>query len=92
MRQLLELPNAKELFPEDAIARARKYLDAIATTGAYTESQGALVFREEIAQAIKARPPAPGSLSTALMRLACLLHSSWHRYALGAVAARDRRG
>jgi hypothetical protein len=48
--QLLDDPNAAKIFPKDAVARARKYLDAIGSTGAYTESQGAMVFREEIAQ------------------------------------------
>ena len=53
--QLLELPNVTDIFPSDAVARAKKYLGAIGTTGAYSESNGATVFREEIAAALKAR-------------------------------------
>lgn len=48
--QLLDDPDAAKVFPKDAVGRARKYLDAIGSTGAYTESQGAIVFREEIAE------------------------------------------
>ena len=48
--QLLDDPATSKMFPKDAAARARKYLDAIGSTGAYTESQGAMVFREDIAQ------------------------------------------
>jgi hypothetical protein len=48
--QLLDDPATSKMFPKDAAARARKYLDAIGSTGAYTESQGAMVFREEIAE------------------------------------------
>jgi alanine transaminase len=56
---LLDDPNASKAFPKDAIARARKYLDAIGSTGAYTESQGAAVFRDEIAQGMEARDGYP---------------------------------
>ena len=51
--QLLELPNVTDIFPSDAVAKAKKYLDAIHTTGAYSESNGATVFREEIAAALQ---------------------------------------
>jgi len=42
-----------DIFPSDAVAKAKKYLDAIHTTGAYSESNGATVFREEIAAALQ---------------------------------------
>ena len=42
-----------DMFPSDAVARAKKYLDAIGTTGAYSESNGATVFREEIAASLQ---------------------------------------
>jgi len=44
-----------DIFPSDAVAKAKKYLDAIHTTGAYSESNGATVFREEIAAALQVR-------------------------------------
>ncbi len=69
--QLLDDPNAAKIFPKDAIARARKYIDAIGSTGAYTESQGAAIFRDEIAQ-----------VSQALMRLLQLLASSMPQTAI----------
>ena len=53
--QLLDMPNVTDIFPSDAVAKAKKYLDAIGTTGAYSESNGATVFREEIAAALKVR-------------------------------------
>lgn len=48
--QMMDSPEAAKLFPKDAISRAREYLDAIGSTGAYTESQGAAIFREQIAK------------------------------------------
>ena len=48
--QLLDDPNASKIFPKDALVRAREYLDAIGSTGAYTESQGAAIFRDQIAK------------------------------------------
>ena len=48
--QLLDEPNASKIFPKDALVRAREYLDAIGSTGAYTESQGAAIFRDQIAK------------------------------------------
>jgi alanine transaminase len=57
--ELLDDPATSKMFPKDAAARARKYLDAIGSTGAYTESQGAMVFREDIAQGIEERDGHP---------------------------------
>lgn len=48
----------RSLFEPDAVARARLYLDSIASVGAYSDSQGALVVREEV------RRPGQAALST----------------------------
>jgi len=50
-------PKAAELFPADAIARAREIKTALGGhgTGAYTHSQGPLAFRRNIAEFIEKR-------------------------------------
>lgn len=50
--QLLESEDAKKIFPGDAIARAKQYLQACKSTGAYSESRGTALFREQIAEVI----------------------------------------
>ena len=52
----MDLPNASEIFPSDVMARAKRYLAAIGSTGAYSDSLGAAVFREDIAGALLVRP------------------------------------
>ena len=48
---MLEFDNIEKLFPNDVIKRAKEYLDAIpGGTGAYSDSQGAAIIREQIAQ------------------------------------------
>ena len=42
-------------FPTDTVARAKKYLDSIPDVGAYTESQGIVAVREEVASFLKRR-------------------------------------
>jgi alanine transaminase len=49
--QLLESDKVGELFPSDVIARAKRYLAAIpGGTGAYSDSRGAMVLRQDIAK------------------------------------------
>ena len=49
--QLLELEGVEKMFPADVIKRAKEYLDSIpGGTGAYSDSQGALIIREQIAK------------------------------------------
>lgn len=50
-------PQAKKLFPADAISRAREIKEGLGGhgTGAYSHSQGALCFREDIASFIQRR-------------------------------------
>jgi alanine transaminase len=54
--QLLELPGTADLFAPDAIARAKEYLASIPNgIGAYSESQGFPIVREQVADFIAAR-------------------------------------
>lgn len=54
--QLLDDPRVGDIFPADAIARARKYVAAIpGGTGAYTNSQGLECIREDVAAFITRR-------------------------------------
>lgn len=60
-------PEAYRLFPEDVIAKAREYRDAIGKcgTGAYSHSQGIVQFREKVADFIAKRdghPSYPGDI------------------------------
>ena len=48
--QLLENEDAKKIFPSDVLERAKLYLDNIGSTGAYSESRGAAICREQIAE------------------------------------------
>jgi hypothetical protein len=58
--QLLDSPHAADLFPPDAIARAKLLLDRLpGGTGAYSHSQGALVIREQISKGIEKRDGYP---------------------------------
>uniref|UniRef100_A0A7S0JGZ5 Aminotransferase class I/classII large domain-containing protein n=1 Tax=Calcidiscus leptoporus TaxID=127549 RepID=A0A7S0JGZ5_9EUKA len=43
------------LFAEDAVTRARKYMHAVRSVGAYSDSQGVLVVREEVADFLRER-------------------------------------
>ena len=56
---LMDMPGASEMFAPDAIARARAYLDAETRVGAYTESQGLSIVRQEVADFITARDGVP---------------------------------
>jgi DNA-binding transcriptional MocR family regulator len=60
--QLLDDPRAAEIFPTDALERARKYLAGIpGGTGAYSESKGARILREDVAAGIAERDGFPCS-------------------------------
>ena len=49
--QMLKWSSVKDLFPPDVIKRAQEYMDAIpGGTGAYSESQGASICREQVAK------------------------------------------
>ncbi|KAK9821912.1 hypothetical protein WJX81_002904 [Elliptochloris bilobata] len=57
---LLESPRVGELFPPDVVERARRYLNAIpGGTGAYSDSRGAGILRQEVAKGIERRDGYP---------------------------------
>jgi aspartate/methionine/tyrosine aminotransferase len=59
---LLKDPRTAELFPADAIERARSYLSNISGgTGAYTTSQGVKAIRSEVAAFLKERDGGVGA-------------------------------
>lgn len=64
---LLNHPKAAELFPADAIARAKEIMGYMISVGAYSDSRGAAGIRQEVADFIQARdgycPQADYSLS-----------------------------
>lgn len=65
MPQMLEWPEVVARFPKDVIARAKEYLAAIpAGLGAYSDSQGFGIVRQQVAEFIAARDGAsPGDIS-----------------------------
>jgi len=58
-RELLEAAEQgslpAEIFPADVIARARQYVDAIGSVGAYSDSQGVPIVRNEVATFLRER-------------------------------------
>ncbi|KAI9357230.1 pyridoxal phosphate-dependent transferase [Zopfochytrium polystomum] len=53
------LATTKKLFAGDAIARAKSYLKAVGSTGAYSHSQGVPIVRQEVAKFILDRDGFP---------------------------------
>ncbi len=59
---LLDHPKVEEMFPADAIARARKLLGVFkGGVGAYTDSRGNPAVREEVAKFIEKRDGVPSN-------------------------------
>lgn len=56
---MMEDPAILKSFPKDAVDRAREYLAGVASTGAYTDSRGALALRQMIAKALERRDGYP---------------------------------
>jgi len=57
---LMDMPETAKMFPEDAVARAKKVLTMIpGGIGAYSDSRGALGIRQEVAQFISKRDGTP---------------------------------
>ncbi|KAE9055362.1 hypothetical protein PF010_g32181, partial [Phytophthora fragariae] len=57
---LVDQPEVKKLFPEDAIERAKFYIDNIVGgTGAYGHSKGSACVREEVARFLQRRDNYP---------------------------------
>lgn len=62
MPALLDQPEATKMFAPDAIARAREYLKAIPTgVGAYSDSQGFSIVRQEVVDFMQARDGVPAA-------------------------------
>jgi len=62
--QGIDNPNITRLFPQDAIDRARQILDAleaegVPSLGAYTDPQGALCIRQDVARFLEAKDGFP---------------------------------
>ncbi|KAL4421585.1 hypothetical protein ABPG75_010876 [Micractinium tetrahymenae] len=58
--ELMEHPAAADIYPPDAIARAKEYLDNIpGGVGAYSESKGAVILRQHVAKGIAERDGHP---------------------------------
>ncbi|KAJ3348552.1 hypothetical protein HDU83_001234 [Entophlyctis luteolus] len=53
--------KTRTLFADDAIARARTYINAVGSSGAYSHSQGVPAVRSEVAKFIEARDGFPSS-------------------------------
>jgi len=52
---LLEEPAVLSLYPEDVTARAKDFLSAVPSAGAYSDSQGIALVRQHVAEFISAR-------------------------------------
>ena len=50
---------ADSSYASDVVSRAKKYIDAVPSMGAYTHSQGILAVRQEIADFIEERDGCP---------------------------------
>lgn len=62
--ELIDHPAAKTIFPQDALDRARRYLEAVGSTGAYQDSRGNVVVRQEVADFIHQRDGYPVDIDT----------------------------
>ncbi|GAA5913036.1 hypothetical protein JCM6882_005543 [Rhodosporidiobolus microsporus] len=61
--ELLDNPAASQIFPSDAIARARQLVQEIGSTGAYSHSMGVPAIRRRVAEFIEKRDGHPASAS-----------------------------
>ena len=51
------MESAKDLFPSDAIARAKELYNEIGSIGAYSHSQGVPFIRKHVAEFIESKGP-----------------------------------
>lgn len=64
----IDHPEVKKLFPQDAIRRAREIKEGLGCgTGAYSHSQGAKCFREDIVKFIQQRDGIPSNANNIFM-------------------------
>lgn len=52
---LMDDPATRGAFPPDAIERAREYLDDITSVGAYTDSRGSIIVRQQVCDFLERR-------------------------------------
>ncbi|GAA6061947.1 hypothetical protein JCM10212_001989 [Sporobolomyces blumeae] len=60
---LLDHPSSRDIFPKDALDRARTLLSEIGSTGAYSHSMGVPAIRKRVAQFIEERDGHPSDAS-----------------------------
>ncbi|GAA6009605.1 hypothetical protein JCM10207_004121 [Rhodosporidiobolus poonsookiae] len=60
---LIDHPASAQIFPKDAIARARSLIEEIGSTGAYSHSMGVPAIRRRVAQFIEKRDGHPSDPS-----------------------------
>lgn len=53
---LIDAPEASQLFPKDVLDRARRTIEEIGSTGAYSHSMGVPAIRKRVAQFIEGEP------------------------------------
>jgi hypothetical protein len=66
---LLDHPKVRDMFPADAIDRARTLLSYVGSIGAYSDSRGAAGIRREVADFIEKRDGYVGVLPRPVQRL-----------------------
>lgn len=77
---LLDNPRVEEIFPVDVIARAKKILSGFkGGVGAYTDSRGNPLVREEVARFIEKRDGVPSNpdVSGCVVRGWCVFVREW---------------
>lgn len=60
---LLDHPASSQIFPKDAIKRARSIIEDVGSVGAYSHSMGVPAIRKRIARFIESALSSPPSLS-----------------------------
>ncbi len=85
---LLEHPKVEEMFPADAIARARKILSSFkGGVGAYTDSRGNPLVREEVARFIEKRDGVSSNPDVGSCLAEATLVWPWHGFVVRSIAA-----
>jgi hypothetical protein len=70
--QLLDHPEVSKMFPSDVIDRAKVFLSDIpGGIGAYSDSAGALVLRQQIAEALERRDGWPANPDEIYLTVCC---------------------
>jgi hypothetical protein len=75
--ELLANPKAQELFPSDAIARAKELMAHVGSVGAYSDSRGAAGIRQEVANFIERRDGCARLMRSCMRSLRCSVEQSF---------------